>query len=143
MLPDEPWAGAARVLVCQLSEADPVPRWRPAPQTGPAAPPLHFHLSQTETFQVLEGTYGFIVNGAYLSRTASDGPLVSKAKEVHTFFPSIVPALAGKPGDVFKCRVSTTAPREGEACFGEDFYRNFQSYLRDCEKASPRSSAVV
>merc|ERR1711939_89 len=101
-------------------------------RSGKSGPPLHIHLNQVETFQVVQGVLGVAVNGAEMALTKDDEPTSVPAGARHTFWchKTCTEDL------VFKVWVT---PEDIDYGLDERFLRNFTSYLADCDKskASP------
>ncbi|BGP49976.1 hypothetical protein JCM10450v2_005881 [Rhodotorula kratochvilovae] len=105
-----------------------------SPHTGrgkesTATPPLHVHLEQTETLEVLKGTMVYVVDGVE-STAAAPAKVVIAPGQVHTFW------REGKEGEGEDLLMQATSEGGHAGCgFDERFVRNFYGYLSSCVAA--------
>ncbi|KAI1817437.1 hypothetical protein GGS20DRAFT_533212, partial [Poronia punctata] len=101
-----------------------------AVQNGLSGPKLHIHLSQTEYFEVLQGTLAVIRNGKEHALTKEDGVFEIPAGTRHRFWAH--PSIKDTGEDIiFNVWAE---PNKIERGFDENCLRNYLGYLKDCEQ---------
>jgi mannose-6-phosphate isomerase-like protein (cupin superfamily) len=93
-------------------------------------PPMHFHMYQTEEFQVVSGVARFALDGEKIMRNAGEIQVIPKGR-YHCF------ENASESGEdlVIDLRLDQQVWE-----MEERFFRNFFGYLEDCHKAKQSPS---
>jgi mannose-6-phosphate isomerase-like protein (cupin superfamily) len=90
-------------------------------------PPMHFHMYQTEEFQVVAGKARFFLDGETHLRGAGEIQFIPK-NAYHCF-------ETASDGDEAQDLVIDFRLDEQDWAMEESFFRNFFGYLEDCRKA--------